>query len=474
MGDRVFRLEREIPRLNFCGDTSQYSHEYIQQEINQLRANLTRLFDAATAWRHGAEKLEALADRVWEVAHQLAEAWSSEESVQCQEALQRIERAARDLSTRSHQMHTFTYESAEVIEQAVNNFSTDSIGAVEVAGRVVGGRVAGDIGSDVMGAIGGAVDAGLGAIGIDTGPSKDEVAQRHLAALNQAYAEVNPLLPASVSVELPILTPDRRQELVAPPGGYAPAGFHGGGAGGAGIGGVGGGGAHLPAPDGVPGVPPTGGFSASDGVPEGYEWDGSTGGLAGATPLAPPAPGVGAGVGGGVTGVPPGPGVGGLPGPGAAGAAVPPGGVVPAGAIGGRAGGGLGAPGSRGVPGAGRPAVGMVGAPMGAGGAAGGGSGRGGAGRLGGSGGVVGRGGVAGGVVPMGSGAAGGGGGRGGAARPGGPGGVAGRGGVAGGMVPMGAGARGAGQDGAGRDTWLVEDEDPWGTDDRTPPSVIE
>ena len=440
MGDQVWRFEADIPRLNFCGDTSRYGHEYIEQEIQRLRANLAGMFDAASAWRHGAEKLQALADRVWEVAHRLAEAWSSEESVQCQEALQRIERAARHLSTRSYQMHAFTNQSAEVIEQAVNNFSTDAPGTVEIVGRVTGGQLGGTIGSNVAGTVGSWVDTGLGAVGIDTGPSKDEVAQRHLSGLNQAYSEVNPLLPERVSVELPLLKQVSDENLV-PPGGYAPGGF-GGGTGGFGGPGIGGAGAHLPAPDGVPGVPPTGGFPAEGGVPEGYEWDGSTGGLAGATPLAPPAPGAGGIGGAGVPGVPPGAGAGGLPsGPGAAGAAVPPGGVVPAGAAGGRAGGGPGVPGSRGVPGAGRPGVGMIGAPVGAGGAAGGaGSGRGGAGRPGGVGGA---------------------------------GGAVGRGGMAGGVVPMGAGARGTGQDGAGRDTWLVEDENPWGTDDGTPPSVI-
>src|SRR5690606_33757884 len=102
VGDQVWRLERDIPRLNFCGNTSQYGHEYIEQEIHRLRAILPSVFEAAAAWRHGAEKLQALADRVWEVAHQLAEAWSSEESVQCQEALRRLEGAARHLSVRSY------------------------------------------------------------------------------------------------------------------------------------------------------------------------------------------------------------------------------------------------------------------------------------------------------------------------------------------------------------------------------------
>jgi hypothetical protein len=37
-------------------------------------------------------------------------------------------------------------------------------------------------------------------------------------------------------------------------------------------------------------------------------------------------------------------------------------------------------------------------------------------------------------------------------------------------MVPMGAGRGGEENE---RDTWLVEDDDPWGADNDTPPGVI-
>jgi hypothetical protein len=457
-GGRVWRDSQAIPHITACESVDQYDADQIHGEIERLAGAGTwnTLFAAARAWSAAGDKLDGLRQQLSAAAQTLAGAWSSDDAVACQQALQRIHTTAGNVADSARGVYRFTDASAASLQQAVGSFpGRDSgSGLFETAGRAAGGSslVGGSVLDDVGGFIGGGMDSLFG-----TGEDPNEKPRQALADLNARYQSDNTRLPEQVSAELPVIGEGgtgktKIEELGGGSFGGGPsAGMPGGvpGAGGfdpstVGSGPSGGGttGAFSPGGSGglpgagVPGGPGGGDFPAGP----------SDGGLNSAGPLGPggglPGAGGGAGMpGGGGGGMPGGGGIGGGLG-GAAGGV----GMVPGGAAGGRGAGagsgrGLGAGGGRGMAG------GMV--PMGGAGAGGtrGGRGAGGAGAGGG------RPGLTGGKI-AGGGAAGG----------------AGR-GVGGGMMPMGAG-RGGGEEHE-RDTWLVEDDDPWGADSDTPPGVI-
>lgn len=371
MADQVRRIDEVVPRLNRCGDVGRYPADYIEAQMNQLRATTPAASAAASAWRHTSEKLDALARRVRGVAEELAESWQSEDAMTCQRALQRIERAARALAARAHEMHRFTDRSVEAIEHATTTFTTESgPGRFRAVGLFGGGVVAGRPGSSVLGNLGGGLDSALDAAGLGSGPSRDEIAQRHLRVLNDAYRGINPTLPSRISAELPVIEVPAgtsragRPEPVTPGGGLGevPAGGSVGGAppGGVSLDGAG----AVPGPAGRAGTPAEGWQAPVSNHP-----DGTTGGLAG----APPALGAAGAAGGG------GPG-GGPPGAGVPANAVSPAGMLGPGAVGGRAGaaggraGAVGGPakarggarpGATGGPGRVRSGMGAIGMPKG-------------------------------------------------------------------------------------------------------------
>jgi hypothetical protein len=457
-GGRVWRDSQAIPHITACESVDQYDADQIHGEIERLAGAGTwnTLFAAARAWSAAGDKLDGLRQQLSTAAQTLAGAWSSDDAVACQQALQRIHTTAGNVADSARGVYRFTDASAASLQQAVSNFpGRDSgSGLFETAGRVAGGSslVGGSVMDDVGGFIGGGMDSLFG-----TGEDPNEKPRQALGELNLRYQSDNTRLPEQVSAELPVLdNPGAGRTDITGLGGQSP-----------------GGGPSAGMPGVTPGAsgfdPSTVGSGPSGGGTTGIFTPDGSGGLPGTG--VPGGPGgsdfpIGPGDGGLDSAGPLGPG-GGLPGGGGAG--------LPGGG-GGMAGGGGGGTGAGGL-GGGAGGVGMVPGGAGGGRGAGGGPGRG----MGAGGGR----GMAGGMVPMGGGGAGGGrGGRGaggagaGGGRPGlaggkigggGAGGGAGR-GVGGGMVPMGAGRGGEENE---RDTWLVEDDDPWGADNDTPPGVI-
>lgn len=482
--ERTRRIDETFDRVTSTGNADQYDKDQILGEINRLKGGgigtsapeiLTEL---ATSWYNAESKLDEVRSKIKSVGERLAGVWQSESSVASQRALMRIHDAAQDLSVTSAGMHTYTDQVSATMSQHLASFPGDSGGWQETAGNIARGAAIGSI-AGPGGTIIGGIAGGLGFGGGD--PNKEY--REALAALNQDLVADNGSMPGYVSVELPQIDPGQGVIGWDPDGGGGidgggglPGGGAPGGGGGmpGGPGGLPGGGPDLPGgPGGLPGGPggpPTGieparhAMTIPGGVPTGPE-------------LGTEGPGGGglAGIPGGGGSIPGGPGIGGGPG----GGGIPGGG---AGVGGGGIGAGGGGAGVGGVPGGGavRPAgMGMMpmgGAGAGAGGNAGGRGTRAG-GALGrGAGAGLGRGGV-GGMMPMGGAGAGAGSGKGTGGRTGGaPGAGGGRvaGGRAGGMMPMGAAGRGSEDKHSSHDSWLVEDDDPWGGDEiDAPPGVI-
>lgn len=454
-GGRVWRDSVEVPHVSQCEDVSGYSADQINGWISQVKGAQTwnNLFTAANAWTAAGDALDGLKDRIHEVAGMLESAWSSDDSVAAQQALQHLHNTARDLATTSRDISSFTNSAAETLQSAVGNFDTgggdDGPGFFE---RNMGNVGLTPVDRTVNSTVGGLIDGGVDFVGglLSSGPSPDEKAREALTQLNAQYQADNTRLPQQVSAQLPVLAdpeightpmnpvapitppspPNGTSVPDAPPTGFNPDSIpdtpDGPGADGT---------PTTPVPDGpgtdiptVPGGPDAGGPGYDPNT--GYD-DGVTGGLAGTGGgFTSPGAGPGTGVSGGI-------GTGGGAGTGVSGGGIGAGGATGGGvgagvaAVGGARGGGVGA--------------GMV--PMGGAGARGSGGAGGRAGAAGGRGAGTGGGAVRG---PL----------------------AGGRAGAAGGMVPMGAG-RGSGGKDDGRETWLVEDDDPWGTETETPPGVI-
>lgn len=472
MPDRVWQHTEPVPHIQMCEDVSGYSGDWIRGEVQRIQAAGTwnNLFAAGRSWNAAASKMDALRSTLTSVSTMLDGAWNSDDSVASQRAIQRLHTTAGNIAEGGRGVYTFADGSAAQLQTAVMNFpGADGGGGGEgtgrVAGAIAGTVVAGPLGGVAGSFVGGAIGGLFGG-----GPDPDELAREALTNLNNQYSAENTRLPYEVAAELPVIAnpegtgigDDDWTEV----GGYSP--------------GQGPSGTSIPGP-----APGTSGFNPGT-VPGGPDGGGPNGigtpGGAGPGPSTtlPAGPGDGFDPGappdyGGLDSagpVPAGPGLGGL-GPGGVG----PGGVGPGGI-------GPGAPGVGG-PGIGGGAAGVGPAGIGAIGGTGA-AGRGGVGAAGArpglAGGVGGRPGMAGGMAPMGAGGAAGGGaargagGRGGPSNPNASGGAragagAGRPGMAGGVAPMG-GGRGAGDGGSEHDTWLVEDDDPWGGTD-APPGVI-
>lgn len=411
MTGRARRARHPIPRISACENVGAYSKDQIRGIAEYLRSTRpwVRLYEAANGWKAAGESLELVSDTLKEVGRALAGGCRSQDAAACQEALQRLDATARHLAYRSRQLERYTSESANVLATGTERFPTDEPGFAE---RILGETV------------GGAVDR---VNPFHKGPSEEDYRQA-LAALNNDYLMVNSVLPRDVSAEFSQFGDadfdDPDEDEATSGGGGTPTA--GGPAVGAGAGGATSMGSVPVAPSGG------GGTSAADPVPVvgDLSGSGSTGGLSGAAPMAPPA-GAGAG-----PGVPVGPGA-------------PAAGPVGAGPVAAPV-----------VAGAGRPPMvqpGVVGAasgsqPAGSSVARGAGASGAGAARLGATPGVIGG-------QPAGQ-----------AAGRGVTGAASGR--AAAGAPVGGAGRRGEREDSA-RDTWLVEDEDLW-ADPAAAPSVIE
>lgn len=489
-GENTRRFDETFQHVTSTGNAGQYDREQIVGEINRLRGSQLGtgapqlLTDLGKGWHDAADKLDAVRDRIGDVGERLAEVWCSQASAASQRALMRIHDASKDLSGTAYGMHRYLDGVGETMGQHLASFPTgDGEGAVEGFmgdyGRVVAsgmagpagllpGNPAGNVGEAVYGTVGSWVDSGLGALGIGGGDPNQQY-QEALAALNRDLVATNTLMPNHLSTELPQIDGGTGSEK-----GYSDGWNSGGGQPGGGQPGGG-----LPGGD-IPGGGASGGIVSGGEMPGGSQsYPGNVPGLPG-----------GAGSGGSavdsarfVEGTP-----GGVPaGPGEAGAGLA--GTAGGPSVAGGTGAGTGTPGTGGggLPGAGGGGGGVIGGagirpgmtpgivPMGGAGAGGG--------RQASAGGAMGRGagagtartGAGGGMMPMGGSGTGSGtgpGGKTGGGRLGGAGG----GRAAGGMMPMGgAGGRGSEEQQSSRESWLVEDDDPWGTDeaDNVPPGVI-
>lgn len=444
MGEGYWHESQPISRIMACESVGLYSKDQIksygQQLSNATPWNQMRT-EAAPAWKATGELLGSFTQRLRSAAERLSGQWTSADSAACQKALQRIAGTASHLARRSDEIYHYTDRTAGSLERANNNYP--------------------DWNRDLLNQV------SFGAFG--QGDPSDEDYRKWLGDLNMDYYQINMTLPEQVEVQLPELEGPRDDYWQTPPGGTSPSSPSGLG--------DPGGTPRVPSGNPPPTVPPgpgggnggdsvllgPGGVSAREAIGAGA-WndsgldDGSSGGLAGAGPMMPPGGGAAAPA---------------APVPGGGGLTAPTGG--PAGAP--AAGTPLGTPVRPGAMPGMRP--GVTGGVTSTGSAAGGNGARGGVpGRGAGAGaGGAGAGGArpmpAKGVPPMGGAGAGG-------ARGGAPGGRvpgAGAGGArtgAGVTPPLGTGARGKGKDKDGQyDSWLVEDEDPWGADEAAP-SVID
>lgn len=399
------------------------SHSYqrsvveVHQEFDQL--NPQAIGDACQAWKRAADELLALADGLKaQAATPLNAAWTAPSSPASQQQLQQAEATARALASDCMQMAHATDYAAQYAQWYKDNMPayTDSV-ATGLKGLVTGN-------------------------GLTAGA---DAATEHMVKLLGRYNEVIQILPSSVQLGLVDSHVDTGGPPPPPPpisngGAGARAGTaHAGGM--PGIGSPGATSGHGTSGAGLPGSSGAGTSGlGSPGAGSGLSGSGigaGSSGLGAADPYAAGSSLAGTGLGGGLSSFDPG--------------ALGSGGTGLSGGAGGGFGGGLGAG-----------ALGATG--LGAGGLAGGlgagsrGSGLAGSG-LGGSGGVgslagQGIGGTGAGLAGEGAGGAG-----------------AGRGA---GTAPMhGAGGQGEGEEERERSTWLMEDDDVWGTGGDVPPPVI-
>lgn len=444
-----FRDSTEVPYISQYEDVSGYDADWIASEMERIKASQswTNISDAGTALSSTATRLRFLASSMRGLATKIDGQWSSETAAAAQRALQRIASTASDLAEKADRTSTFAHESAGTLQRAAQGFGDDR----------------------------NLFEKGVDAVNPFGDSNKDSMRREQLELLNEQYRDVNyTTLPPYVNADLPNLPTPKGVRRESPP------------AGGDGVGGSGGyvppSSPNMPAPPPAPPGSGTGGVTPGPGAPQmvgpgelgpeaGFdgggipggdvtlpgdqEWSDGDGGLAGVGPgpLGPSGPGLPSGPGGAPLGpgglnpaaaTPTGPG--GLP---AGGGGI---GMVPGTNLGATPGRGTAGtvPGRPGTPGIG----GRSGVPSGAMPTGGSGAGNAGGGR--GAGGVRGAGGTGGPSAGGRPGLAGG-------ARPG----------TTGGM-PMGGSRRGeSDEEGTERNTWLMEDEDPWHGDENVPPPVI-
>jgi hypothetical protein len=398
-----------------------YSYErtvyQVQQEFSQLDPQA--IGDACNGWKRAADELFMLADDLKsQIAVPLNAAWSSPASPAAQQQLQVAEATARALANDCMQMAHATDYAARYAEWYQKNLPSYA--------EAIGSSVKGMVTSGPSGASAGA-----------------EAAVTHMANLLNRYNEVIQILPSSVRASLVTVTPGQDVNIIDGGGSgsgvgstHAPSiGADGSGAPGAG---------HSSVP--ASGVSPGGhsisapGLGSDTGSTFGPGSGSATSGLGSGGAADPYTAGsslAGSGLGGGLSGFDSntlgsaGSGVGGAGGLGAG----PGAGLLGAGGLGA---GGLASGVGVGGLGAGRPGAGVGGVGSLAGQATGGPAG------------VRGLGGPWAGASGEGVGAR------------------------SGGMLPLnGAGGHGEGEEERERSTWLMEDDDVWGTGGDAPPPVI-